>query len=77
MRRFSVGFISESSKDCDNWYVAVSLGVSIGNWTTVSALYVDKGSLIILVGKSCKSGHSKVCTTRLVGGDLLEASVWF
>ena len=48
-RRSFVLSISESSGDCDNWVAVVSIGVSFGNWTTVSAVYVETGSLAILV----------------------------
>ena len=48
-RRPVVGSISESLGDCDNWMAAVSIGVSFGKSTTVSALYVETGSLTILV----------------------------
>ena len=38
--------IRESSGDGDNRLTTVSNGVSFGNWTTVSLLRVDHGSLM-------------------------------
>ena len=75
-RRSSVRSTSESSGDCEDWSAAASIGANCGKWITVAALYGEPGCLTILGWKSCRSGHSKVCTIRLVGGNLLEARVW-
>ena len=69
--------IRESSGDGDNRLTTVSNGVSFGNWTTVSLLCVDHGSLMSPVWKSGKLGHSKDWTTWRVDCWLLEARFWW
>ena len=76
VRWSSAESIRESSGDCGIWLTAVSNRVSFSNWTTVSPLWVDQGSLTISLWKYCKSGHSKHCTTRWFGSCLLDARLY-
>ena len=76
VRRSWAKSIRESVGRCGWRLTNVSKGVRSGNWTTVSPLCNDQGSLTIPGWESSKSEHSKDWTRPWCGGCLLEARVY-